>query len=194
MYEQLISIILISIILGLDAFSLSLGMGLKGVSRKYELRFALVVGLLHILMPLLGLNLGLFAGKILGKWAGRLGAAVLFYIAIDFIRKGYEDSKIQRIKFSEKHRVFESSSSLKNSWKAIFFLAVSVSIDALTVGFSLGTFNMPVLISSAIMGATAGSMTMLGFGSGRIFSRLLGSYAQIFGGLLLFILAIKMLF
>lgn len=194
MYDQLINIILISIVLGLDAFSLSLGMGLKRVSRKYELRFALAVGLLHILMPLLGLNLGLLAGKFLGKWAARLGAVVLFYIAIDFIRKGYEESKIQRIKFNERHRVFESPASLKSSWKAIFVLAVSVSIDALTVGFSLGTFNMPVLISSAIMGATAGSMTLLGFASGRIFSRILGSYAQIFGGLLLFILAVKMLF
>jgi putative Mn2+ efflux pump MntP len=193
MYEQLINIILISIVLGLDAFSLSLGMGLKGVSRDYEFRFALTVGLLHILMPLMGLNLGLLAGNFLGKWAGRLGAAVLFYIAIGFIRKGYEESRVQRIKFNEKHKVFDSSLFLNQSWKAILFLAVSVSVDALTVGFSLGTFNMPVLISSAIMGVSAGSMTLLGFCSGRIFGRLLGSCAQIFGGLILFILALKML-
>ena len=71
-------------------------------------------------------------------------------------------------------------------------LAVSVSIDALTVGFGLGTLRVPILLTVVIMGATAAVMTIAGFIGGRIFSRLVGSYAQIIGGMILLGLAVRL--
>ena len=59
MIEILVTIIVVAIVLGMDALSLAMGMGLRGVSRNYEMRFVLTVGILHVLMPLLGLSLGL---------------------------------------------------------------------------------------------------------------------------------------
>ncbi|MDD2585148.1 MAG: manganese efflux pump [Syntrophomonadaceae bacterium] len=194
MYEQLGTILLIALVLGLDAFSLSMGMGLKGVSRSYEIKFASTVGLLHIIMPLLGLNIGLAAGKIMGVWAARLGAAVLVYIAIDFFIKGYRETRPQKYKFGQAHQIIsgEKQSLNNDNWIKIIILAVSVSMDALTVGFSLGTFKMPVIITSVIIGLIAGSMTILGFIGGRLFNRLIGSYAQMAGGIILLALAIKL--
>ena len=54
MVEQYTTIILVAVVLGLDAFSLSMGMGLKGVTRRFEIKFASTVGILHIVMPLIG--------------------------------------------------------------------------------------------------------------------------------------------
>ena len=71
-------------------------------------------------------------------------------------------------------------------------LAVSVSIDALTVGFGLGTLRVPIFFTVVLMGATAAVMTMAGFMGGKVFSRLVGSYAQIFGGIILLALAVKL--
>jgi putative Mn2+ efflux pump MntP len=193
--EQLLTIILVAVVLGLDAFSLSLGLGLQGRSRKYGIKFSIMVGLFHIIMPLIGLNLGLTAGKFLGVWASRLGAIILAYIAVDFIIKGYRESRPHSYTFKEgKSIIAQQNDSFRENWGNMLLLGISVSIDALTVGFSLGTFKMPVFITVIIMGIVAAIMTLLGFLGGRMFSRLVGSYAQMAGGLVLAVLAIKLLF
>jgi putative Mn2+ efflux pump MntP len=193
--EQFAAIGLVAVVLGLDAFSLSLGLGLRGLSRSYGLRFTLTVGILHILMPLLGLSLGLAAGKFLGVWASRLGAVILAYIGVDFIIKGYREAGLRRYSFKEGQELLkQGKESCREDWGSILLIGISVSIDALTVGFSLGTFKMPVAVTTIIMGSVAAAMTSLGFWGGRAFSRLVGSYAQIVGGAILLLLAVKLLF
>jgi len=193
--EQLLTIILVALVLGLDAFSLATGMGLKGVNRPFEIRFSLTVGVFHIIMPLLGLELGLTAGRFLGVWASRLGAAILLYLAFSFFIKGYREVRPQRISFADLHESLnQNNKSLEQNWGKVILLALSVSMDALTVGFSLGTFKMPILISVVIMGSIAALMTILGFGAGKLVGRLVGSYAQMTGGILLGLLALKLAF
>lgn len=196
MNGQLWTIILVAIVLGADAFSLSMGMGIKGVSRRYEIRFSLLVGLFHVFMPLLGLSLGLAAGKILGVWAGRIGAIILVYIALEMILKSYRELKPRVVTFAETRESLSNQNSRISAdrWVSLLILTVSVSIDALTVGFSLGTLQAPILFTVVIMGIVAGTMTMLGFKGGRRLSRAVGSYAQAVGGLILLALAVKMAF
>lgn len=193
MEQQLVAIILIAIVLGMDAFSLSMGMGLNGVSSRYEIKFASAVGIMHIIMPLAGLSLGLAVGKILGVWAGRLGALILIYIGINFLKHGYQDIKGEGLSFAQaKKRLEKKNQIMKDNIKTILVLAFSVSVDALTAGFSLGTLRMPIFMTVIIMGFIAGIMTFLGFIGGRIFSRIVGSYAQIAGGIILLVLAVKL--
>lgn len=195
MLEQYITIILVAVVLGLDAFSLSMGMGLKGVTRSFELKFSSTVGVLHIIMPLIGLSLGLAAGRLLGIWAGRVGALILAYIGLDLLLKGYKQLRPRTYQFSDRKAIMasmEGEQQTASDWWSILVLAVSVSIDALTVGFGLGTLRVPILLTVVIMGVTAAAMTMAGFWGGRIFSRLAGSYAQIAGGLILLALAVKL--
>lgn len=195
MFEHLTTIIIVAIVLGIDAFSLSLGLGLQGVRRRYELRFIFIVTILHIFMPLLGLTLGLAVGKFLGVWAARIGALILAYIGINFLYQGYKETKIATYSFKVGQDVLKSNNSITDdSFKTLFILGISVSVDALTVGFSLGTFQVPILITITLMGIVAGIMTWLGFVGGRLFSRAVGSYAQMIGGLILLGLAIKLVF
>ncbi len=193
MLENLTTIIVIAIILGIDAFSLALGLGLNGVRRKFELKLIIVIIFLHIALPLLGLSLGMVAGNFLGIWAARFGALILFFIGLNFIYQGYKETKPETYSFKAGQSVLETVENASDEgWKTLFLLAFSVSVDALTVGFSLGTFMMPIIITVVIIGIVAGFMTLLGFIGGRLFSRAAGSYAQMFGGLILLILAIKL--
>lgn len=193
MYEQLTTIVLVAVVLGMDAFSLSLGMGLQGVTRKYEAKFIAIVAALHVIMPLIGLSLGLAIGKILGIWAARIGAIILAYIGIDFLRTGYRELKPDTYSFKEGQEIVKANQKpMADDWWTLILLGVSVSMDALTVGFSLGTLQMPIAITVVIMGFIAGIMTLLGFVGGRIFSRIVGSYAQIIGGIILLFLAVKL--
>lgn len=195
MNGELLTVILVAIVLGADAFALSMGMGLKGVSRRYELRFSFLVALFHVLMPLLGLSLGMIAGNYLGVWAGRIGAVVLAYIGLEMLWKAYREIRPRSIAFREGRELLaENRLDISEAWISIVLLTTSVSIDALTVGFSLGTIKAPILTTVLIMGLAAGCMTMLGFKGGKIFSRVAGSYSQAMGGLVLVALAIKMAF
>lgn len=193
MQNQFIAIAVVAVVLGMDAFSLSLGMGLRGVKLKYEIKFSAAVGILHIIMPLVGLNLGIAAGRLFGVWAAVAGAIVLAYIGIDFLVKGIREVKTTSISFQNARKILNPVQNIvADDWKAIMLLAASVSIDALTVGFGLGTLRMPILVTVITIGVIAALMTMLGFIAGRACSKIVGSYAQILGGILLLALAVKL--
>lgn len=189
------TIILVAVVLGADAFSLALGMGLKGVSRNYELKFAAMVAIFHILMPLIGLNLGIVTGKLLGIWAGRIGAVILAYIGGDMIWKAYGDIRRQVSVFNRNQQPVKSQAKPDQGWLSLTLLTTSVSIDALTIGFSLGTLiQFPIFFTVMIIGSIAGIMTYLGFKGGKLFSTVAGNNAQILGGAVLLLLAVKMAF
>ncbi len=191
--EQFITIMLVAIVLGADSFSLAMGMGLKGVSRSYEYKFSSMVGIFHVIMPLIGLTLGMAAGNLLGVWAARLGAAVLAFMGGDLLWKGYKEMQPQIFKLNQGKVMIEKKDVVADGWINLTVLTTSVSIDALTVGFSLGTlFVVPIYYPVLVIGTVAGIMTMVGFQGGKFFSRIIGSYAQIVGGIVLITLALKM--
>ena len=66
MLEQFVTVAIIAVVLGMDAFSLAFGLGLKGVSSRYELKFSSLVALFHVVMPLIGLYTGIVVGRFLG--------------------------------------------------------------------------------------------------------------------------------
>lgn len=193
MLEQYISIVLVALVLGADSFSLAVGMGLRGVPRSYELKFSSMVGLFHIFMPLIGLTLGMATGHFLGVWAARIGAAVLAYLGADMIWKGYREIRPQILNISQAKDVMEIKADMTGGWINLILLTTSVSIDALTAGFGLGTlFTLPLYYPVLIIGAVAAVMTLAGFQGGKLFSRIIGTYAQIMGGAILISLAVKM--
>ncbi|HHW60994.1 MAG TPA: manganese efflux pump [Syntrophomonadaceae bacterium] len=193
MTNQIITIVMVAIALGVDAMSLSMGMGLRGVSRSYERRFSFMVGVFHVLMPLIGLNLGIVAGKFLGIWAGRVGALVLILIGLDMLYEASRNIKLQSVSFAKAGEIIDEPPA-GGSWWDMIILSTTVSIDALTVGFSLGTLQMPILYTVFIMGLTAALMTYIGFRGGRLLGRLVGNYAEMIGGLVLIVLALKLFF
>ena len=193
MMEQFITILLVAIVLGADSFSLAMGMGLRGVSKSYEVKFSSMVAVFHVIMPLIGLTLGMALGNLLGVWAARLGAAVLAFLGGDMIWKGYKEMQPQFFKLRQGKGMIVKKDDQVDGWINLTILTTSVRIDALTIGFSLGTLvAVPIYYPVLMMGSVAGIMTMAGFQGGRFFSRLIGAYAQVVGGLVLITLAVKM--
>ena len=58
------TIVLIGISLSMDAFSLALVYGMIGMPYKKKIVLALIVGIYHFIMPLIGLLIGLFISNI----------------------------------------------------------------------------------------------------------------------------------
>lgn len=176
-----ITLFLLALALGTDAFSLCLGVGMSGVTRRQITVISLCVFVFHILMPLAGWQLGGTAGKLLGQAASTAGSLVLLYLGIRMIWNSLRDLK-------NAPRVM-----LIKGW-GIILLGLSVSLDALAVGFTLGTQGASLLLSALVFGLVAGSMTLGGLLLGRWFGNRIGERAQLVGGVVLIGIGVKLFF
>ncbi len=176
------TLITLAVALGADAFSLCLGVGMAGVNRRQALIITITVLVFHIFMPLAGWYMGELAGALLGRAASLIGAALLIYLGSRMIwesrRKGRE-SGIKIYKFSA---------------SGLVLLGLSVSMDALSVGFTLGAQQVNLLRTVLTIGLVAGIMTATGLACGRFMSSLVGDRAQFLGGLILVAIGIKLFF
>ncbi len=68
-------------------------------------------------------------------------------------------------------------------------LSLSVSLDELAIGFSLGLLHVPVLLAAAIIAAQAFVVTMVGKALGRIVGTVVAERAEMLSGLMLTVLA-----
>ena len=189
-------IVAVAVALGADAFSLALAIGLVGMRKRLILRLSAVVALFHIFMPLGGLVIGQTLGQMLGRLARAIGALVLVWLGARMLYSAYRPGT-ERFTFEEARRMLfrgrlPAGVSLEG-W-GIYALALSVSLDALSVGFSLGTVDTPLAVTVLIMGGVAGLMTISGLVLGRFVGTWLGKRAEILGGLALALIGIRLFF
>ncbi len=194
---NLLWIIMVSIALGADAFSLALSIGLAGVSKRMIIRLSFLVAIFHIIMPLAGLVAGQTLGIILGRLAKGIGALVLIWLGGKMLFNIYRPV-IKQFSFSKaRQEIFQPrkvSSGVSLEGFGIYALVASVSLDALSVGFSLGTVESRIGMTVLIMGAIAGVMTGSGLILGRLVGTWLGDKAEVFGGIVLVLIGVRLLF
>lgn len=174
------TILLIAVALGMDAFSLSIGVGMQGITAYRSGQLSAIIGVLHIVLPLLGIYLGQALGTVAGNVASYVGAGVLIILGVKMI---YEE-------FTEEE---EESMDKLSGWQFVI-LPVSVSLDSLSIGFSLGTFGVGQLIFvTGTFGIVAALMTLAGIILGTRIGHAIEK-TSILGGGILVILGLKMLF
>lgn len=155
------TLIILAVALGTDAFSLCLGIGMTGVNRRQAITITVTVLIFHVVMPLVGWYIGELAGALFGRVASFIGAALLIYLGLHMIW----DSRGQGQK-----------AGAKISFNAcgLILLGACVSMDALSVGFTLGAQHVELLRTAATIGLVAGIMTAAGLVCGRFMSSLVG--------------------
>ena len=73
-------------------------------------------------------------------------------------------------------------------------LSIATSIDAFAVGISLGFVQFSIVGTLAVIGAVTFFMVMVGGFVGKNFSKLFQSKAELSGGIILILIALKILF
>ncbi|WP_347489386.1 manganese efflux pump MntP family protein [Desulfoscipio sp. XC116] len=177
---ELYTLLALGAALGTDAFSVCLGLGMAGVTRRQILVVSLTVLVFHVIMPLLGWYAGEFVGALAGRAAGIAGALLLVYLGVKMIRSALKGGD-----------ALEPKVVLVNTW-GLFLLAASVSMDALSVGFSLGTRQVNLPLTAGVIGAVAGVMTAAGLLLGRFVGGRAGERAVLGGGIILIGIGIHM--
>lgn len=187
------AVLLVSVALGIDAFSVAIGIGLLGVKIREIFLVSGVVSVFHIFMPLIGLYLGAYLGNIAGPIAGTIGALVLLAIGLNTMwdsLRGWHALKASTIQGAGK-----TNGAIINlkSPVSLFLMAASVSLDALTVGFGLGTLKVDLFLTVITMGIVAGLMTATGMIFGKGLNKAVGDKAELIGGIILVLIGLKFL-
>jgi putative Mn2+ efflux pump MntP len=75
----------------------------------------------------------------------------------------------------------------------LLLLSIATSIDALAVGFSISVLKMPILFPAVIIGIICFFMTAIGMLFGKAMAKLFGRRVEIFGGVVLIAIGVKIL-
>lgn len=169
---QLLTLLAIAAALGMDAFSLGIGIGLKGIRKLDILKLSFVIAVFHVIMPLLGMAAGQYVSGLLGDVATKAGGLLLLLLGGHMVYSSLRGDDVD----SFDHRTL---------WGMLVF-ALSVSIDSFSVGVSLGMFATDLLLTVLLFGFFGGLMSVLGLLLGRRASSGLGSYGEACGGAILF--------
>lgn len=176
---QLLTILLMAVALGLDAFSLGIGIGMKGIRIIDIFKISLVIGLFHIMMPLMGMFMGQYVSSLLGHVATSAGGLLLILLGSHMVYSSYRGEDAP----SFDHRT---------TW-GLFLFSLSVSIDSFSVGVSLGMFATDIILTVLIFGACGGLLSTAGLMLGRRVGNWIGEYGEAFGGIILLAFGIKFL-
>ena len=171
---KVFNIILIGVALSMDTFSLSLGVGTFNVSNKKALKLSLIVGLMHFFMPLLGMILGDKLIDFFELKSDILLGIILIFIAIHMF--------IDILKHEEE--------KFNLSLSGMFLFAFGVSLDSFSVGLGMKAITDNQILAMAIFAICSFVFTFTGVQIGRCANKFLGTYANIFGVVILFVLGI----
>lgn len=176
---QLITIIVMAIALGMDAFSLGIGIGLRGIRIWDIMKISLVIGLFHVIMPLMGMFMGQYFGLLLGNVATITGGVLLVLLGAHMIFSSVKGPEM---------RAFDHSTY----WGLLVF-ALSVSIDSMSVGVSLGLFATDLVFTVLMFGLFGGAMSVFGLLLGQRAGNWIGEYGEALGGVILLAFGIRFL-
>lgn len=172
-FNDAIEILMMAFALGMDAFSLAIGIGLKGISRNRAIVLCFIIGIFHILLPLIGIYTGIWLQGVLGKVATWFGAFLLFGLGFHML-------------FSTLFGKEDEDSSFNATYMGMTLFALGVSIDALSVGFSLGLRSTAYgLVSALTFGIVGLFMCGAGLLVGRRVNRMIGVYGEVLGAIVL---------
>jgi len=176
-------ITILAIALSMDAFAVSLTMGVSNPKKiqKLALLAGLYFGLFQGLMPLFGYLGGVALFGWIGGFAHWIAFILLVIIGLKMI---YEAVTSQPEK---------SAASKTYSHYSLLLLAIATSIDALAAGFSLTLMNINGIYACIIIGIITFLFSYAGVLMGRSTSVWLGNKAEIFGGIVLILLGVKVL-
>ena len=177
--SSMIEVIILAVALSMDAFAVSIGLGSKKNTPGLALKAGLFFGIFQALMPFIGYLGGKGVLGWIEAYAHWVAFGLLALIGAKMIYEGVQEG------------IEEDISDITN--KMMLILAIATSIDAMAAGFSLTLLNVNPYIACLIIGVITFAFSWAGVFIGKKSGTKLESKAEIFGGVVLVLLGIKIL-
>lgn len=176
---QIITFFMMAVALGMDAFSMGIGIGMQKLSWLQIMKISITIGIFHFFMPFIGIVTGHYLLGFIGNVACIMGGGLLILLGANMLWSSI---------FGTEVRVLNQTNGI-----GLFILAFSVSIDALSVGFSLGLFSAHLWLVTFLFGIVGAVMTIFGLSLGSQIGNWVGDYGEAFGGIILLVFGFKFL-
>jgi putative Mn2+ efflux pump MntP len=169
-------VLVLGFVLSLDNFRVSIALGTVPFGLKRAVQVALTFGLWDAIMPLVGLLIGREIGDAVGDVAELVGAAALggygLFLVISALRKPEPDE-------------------LDHPW-ALFGIPLTLSLDNLFAGASLGLLGLSPWFSAAVFGVVTAVLSLGGLLVGRFAARLIRIRPDLLSGVTLIAAAVAL--
>ena len=175
----IIELLLISLGLGIDAFSISVCLGLS--QDKIKLSKCITISLVFALSQTIILSLGCFIGNKLTFFTTNFNRWISFIILYIIGFSMLNNSTKQK------------NPHLKNNILTVFFLSLASSIDALAIGLTLAFLSTSYLEAISLIGLTTLILSFLGILIGKKIGIKHESKAEFLGGIILILIGLELL-
>jgi manganese efflux pump family protein len=164
--------------LSLDTFAVAAALGAAGLARSKRLHLSLVLMGFEAAMPLVGIAVGEAIGHTVGSLADYLASAALLALGAFLLFGGGDDGA-------------DSAAMLARArGLATIGLGISISLDELAIGFSVGLLRLPLAWAIALIAAQALLAAQLGLRLGARLGEHARERTERFAGLTLIALGI----
>ena len=178
---SLAELFIIAVGLSMDAFAVAICKGLS--VRTLRPRHALITGLyfggFQMMMPLVGYLLGVRFQSLITSVDHWIAFVLLALIGGNMIRESRDTD--------------EENLSDSFSFGTMLPLAVATSIDALAVGVTFAVLQVRIVPAVSFIGATTFILSCIGVKVGNVFGAKYKSRAELFGGVELILMGLKIL-
>ena len=151
--------------LGLDTFAVSTLLGVAGLPKQQRLKISLLLSGFEMAMPVIGLLVGHALGHAIGSAADYVAAATLIGLGVWMLVS------------EEPNEAGKVSALVSNSGVALVALGVSISIDELAMGFTIGLLHLSIVWAVVLIGAQAFLFAQLGLRLGARLGEAAGELA-----------------
>jgi putative Mn2+ efflux pump MntP len=167
--------------LGLDTFAVAAALGMVGTTGAERLRVSILFTGFEAAMPLVGVALGVPLGHAIGEAANYVAVGVLLVFGLYTLLRSDEDELETASRLVEVRGI------------GALLLGVSISLDELAIGFTIGLLRLPVALVIVLIALQTFIVTQLGLRLGHRLSERLREAAERIAGLALTVLALVLL-
>jgi putative Mn2+ efflux pump MntP len=172
----LLSIVLLSLAMGTDAFAAAVAKGaaLLRPDWREALRTGSIFGSIEAVTPVIGWALGSFAANYVTAWDHWIAFTLLGALGLRMVWSGLRPSTD-----------LPEQKPARHSFWVLAVTGFATSIDAMAVGASLAFIKVDILPVAVAIGSATFTMVTIGVLLGRVLGAVAGKRAEIIGGLVL---------
>lgn len=177
---SILDLFILAVGLSMDVFAVSVckGLSLGKIKPKHMCIAGAWFGGFQALMPLIGYFLGSFFAEMIEKYDHWVAFVLLAIIGGNMIKESFDkDEKV------------DSSMDVKS----MLLLAIATSIDALAVGVTFAFLQVQIVPAVSFIGVITFIFSAVGVKIGSLFGTKYKSKAELFGGIVLVLIGIKIL-